>query len=199
MEARWASNEHTSRHETIADFLPMTDDDVEQRLARLTPCGVRAELRGDVLAAVASQLQPAAPSRWLRLAALATAASVLLGIVLNVWVNRAADRHLARLFGPPPVSKQAMEIAKAVEEITDAQTGQWVYRQLTVPRKSADFPAKYYAMVEQLIRELQIVSKGFHYAAPEEDTEMDRDRPGLPGGGRTGCQRLAGMDYRYTA
>ena len=130
------------------------NDDVEQRLGRLTPRGVRPELREQVLGAVESELHEgtavqaaaptqshcepsldeAPPSPWLRRAAMAVAASLLLGIGLNVWVSKASERHLAELFGPPPISKGAMEIAKDVEAITDAETGQWVYRRLTVPR-----------------------------------------------------------------
>ena len=35
------------------------NNDIEQRLSRLTPCGLRPDLRGQVLGAVAGELQPA--------------------------------------------------------------------------------------------------------------------------------------------
>ena len=183
------------------------NDDIERLLDRLTPRGVRAELRVDVLAAVTGALQ-AEPDRlcesrtnspWLRRSALVVAASLLVGVALNVWANETSKRRLARLFGPPPVSKRAMEIADAIEEITDAQTAQWVYRRLTVPHRSDGYPAKYYATLERLIRELETVPKDSYYEPPEKDTEMDRDRPGRAGGDRTGCQRRVRLDHRYTA
>ena len=183
------------------------NDDVEQLLGRLTPRGVRAELRSEVLAAAMSALQ-AEPSRlresrakspWLRRSALAVAASLLVGIAMNIWANEASKRRLARLFGPPPVSRRALEIANAIEGITDAQTAQWVYRRLTAPRRSDGFPAKYYATVERLINELETFSKDSYYEPPEKDTEMDRHRPGRAGGDRSGCQRRVRLDHRYTA
>ena len=94
----------------------MMNDDIEQLLGRLTPRGVRPELRPQVLAAVASQLEAEPASPWLRRSALAVAASLLVGIAMNIWASHAAERRLARLFGPPPVSKQAMELANAVGE-----------------------------------------------------------------------------------
>ena len=112
----------------------MMNDDIEQLLGRLTPRGVRPELRPQVLAAVASQLEAEPASPWLRRSALAVAASFLVGIAMNIGASEMAERRLAQLFGPPPVSKQAMELANAVEEITDAKTAQWVYQQFTAPR-----------------------------------------------------------------
>ena len=139
-------------------------------------------------------------SPWLRRAALAVAASLLVGIAMNVWASMASQRHLARLLGPPPVSKRAMEVAKMIEEASDAQTAQWVYQRMAVPRSaSPDALAKHYAAVEQLIRELQTVSKGSDHETPQKDTQMDRDRPGRAGGDTTGSQRLVRLDYRYTA
>ena len=107
------------------------NDDVEQRLSRLTPRGVRPELREQVLGAVASELQVAEcatasqavdgggcrhkresdlwrrllcrqppPSPWLRRAAMAVAASLLLGIGLNVWVSKASDASFGPAFRP---------------------------------------------------------------------------------------------------
>ena len=187
------------------------NDDMEQRLAQLTPRGLRPELRGQVLAAVGTELQTArgdsttaAPttSPWARRCALAVAASLLVGIAMNIWANEASKRHLARLFGPPPVSKQAMELAKDVERITDAQTGRWVFQRLTAPRESRDGLAEYAeycTTLKQLIDELQIASKDSYYETPQKDSEMGRDRPGRAGGDRSGCQRLVGVDYRYTA
>jgi hypothetical protein len=261
------------------------NDDVEQRLSRLTPRGVLPELREKVLGAVADELQaapkehgspspgqrpgeidpiesalpaqranrssnrwpvgptekqdqPTYPGRcpglgeqkglrpiettskdtaapativasstktdspWLRRAATTVAASLLLAIGLNVWVNKASDRYLAQLVGPPPVSKGATEVAKTVADITDAQTGQWVYRRLTVPPQPgavAAAYAKYCDGVKKLIDELQTASKDSYRETPQEDSEMDRDRAGRIGGDSTDCQRRLRLDYRYTA
>jgi hypothetical protein len=223
------------------------NDDVEQRLDRLTPRGVRPELRDVVLGAVAAELQsnnsattnptfgvpllrrssgrpeelpstackqavahsefqgggriiadttiPDSP--WFRRAAMAVAASLLLGIGLNVWVSKTSTRRLAQFFGPPPISKQALEIAKDVEKITDAETGRWIYSRLTITCQPGDnkaIYAKYRDTIKRLIDELQTVSKDSYH-----DSEMDRDRTGWIGGDRFDCQRRVRRDYRFTA
>jgi hypothetical protein len=146
--------------------------------------------------------KPPTDSPWLRRAATAVAASLLLGIGLNIWAAKASEQRLARLFGPPPISKQAMEIAKDVEKITDAQTGQWVYRQLAMPRKPGDAAvaySKYRDTVKRLIDELQTVSKDSCHETLQKDTEMDRGHTGCVGGRRFDCQRRVRLDYRCTA
>jgi hypothetical protein len=234
------------------------NDDIEQRLDRLTLRGVRPELRTQVLGAVAEELEsrvgqanrsptvsgddnehtaacvpllgtssagrkrserhclfqavahvneecaPAADtdSPWLRRAAMAVAASLLLGVGLNVWASKSSECHLAQLFGPPPISKQAMEIAKAVEQITDAQTGQWVYRRLAPPRHSGDGAAayaKYCDTIKRLIDELQTASKDSYHETPQKDSEMDRGHTVCPRGHRFDCQRRVRLDHRCTA
>jgi hypothetical protein len=250
------------------------NDDVEQRLGRLTPRGVRSALREQVLGAVADELQvapkghdlpspgqrpgeavpiesissaqrakgspngwpvgpineqgqglsspgrcpglgelqglrPAEPvsqnivalvkadSLWLRRAAMAVAASLLLGIGLNVWASRASERRLAQLFGPPPISKRAMEIATDIETITDAETGRWVYSRLTISHQSVKGEIvykKYQDTIKRLIDELQTVSKDAYH-----DSEMDRDRTGWIGGDRFDNQCRIRRDFRFTA
>ncbi len=178
------------------------NDDIEQVLQRLTPRGAMADLRPRVLATVVAELRADTTSPWLRRSALVMAASIVLGIGLNIWATKASERRLAQLFGPPPVSQRAMEIAKDIERITDAQTGQWVYRQLTAGRENRDARAdyaRYIATVNRLIKELQTVSRDSYHETPEKDIEMDRDRAGRTGGHRTTGQRLVRLDYRYTA
>ena len=177
----------------------MMDDNMERLLSELTPSGVRPELRPRVLEAVASELLKETQSRWLRLAALATAASILLGIGMNVWVSKASEQRMAELFGPPPVSKQAMDLAEAVAKITDAQTGQWVYRQMTASRPTGDGLAKYHEILNELIREQHIVSKDTYHETPEKDSEMDRDRTGSAFGDPASGQCRVRLDYRCTA
>jgi hypothetical protein len=179
----------------------MTEENLERMLNELPPRGVRKELRCRVLEAVDGELlaKKEKPSRGMRWAALATAASLLLGIGLNVWASRESERRFARLFGPPPVSKQAMELAADVEKITDAKTGQWVYCQLTRARPSGEGLAKYYAAVEALIREQQIVSKENNHETGEKNPEMDRDRTGSDFGDRAYLECMVRLDYRCTA
>jgi hypothetical protein len=176
------------------------NDDMEQVLGQLTPRGVRPELRSQILAAVEAQLQTEPASPWLRRCALAVAASLLAGIGMNIWASKESERHLAQLYGPPPVSKRAMEVAKMIEGVTDAQTAQWVYQRLAVPRAaSPDALAKHYLAMHQLIKELQTDFKGSYHETPQKDPQMDRDRPGRARGDTSSGQRSVCVDYRYTA
>lgn len=220
------------------------NDEVENRLNRLTPRGVSPDLREKVLRAVAGELpstsdvpllgtssalsrsdvqatpkatkviaadtpftselccrqSPASP--WLRRATIAAAASLLMGIGLNMWVSRASERRLAEIFGPPPISQGAMEIAKTIEGITDAQTAQWVYRRLAVPpspRAMEIARREYCRVVRTLIDELQVASKEPCHETPQKNTEMDRSHPGRSDGDSTDCQRYLRLDYGCTA
>ena len=118
----------------------MMNDDIEQLLrpidAPRRPPGVASAGAGGGGEPIADGGMPASP--WLRRSALAVAASLLVGIAMNIGASQMAERRLAQLFGPPPVSKQAMELANAVEEVTDAQTAQWVYQRFAAPRPSGD-------------------------------------------------------------
>jgi hypothetical protein len=119
------------------------NDDIEKLLSGLTPRGAGPELRPRVLAAVAEQLQ-AAPSPWLRRSALAVAASLLVGIALNVWVNQAADRRLVQLLGPlPPASQDAQRAlaeynAVLQELIAETQNPAITPRPAAAPRGADD-------------------------------------------------------------
>ncbi len=160
------------------------NDDIEQLLGRLTPRGVRPELRPQVLAAVTDQLQAEPASPWLRRSALAVVALLVLGIGMNVWVNDRSHRRLAQIFGQPGSDRTS-------------ESSLW----LAGPGQPGDRDAlaKRYAALQQLIHEFEAVSKGSYHEAPQKDPQMDRDRPGRAGGDRSGCQRLLRMDYRYTA
>jgi hypothetical protein len=163
------------------------NDDIEQRLGHLTPRGPRAELRPQVLAAVAGQLQADRESRRFRRSALVVAASIVLGVALNIGLSRASDRRIAKLLGPPPLSKQALEIAEFVGKATDAETGQWVYRQLAPTPTSGDGRAAYAAyceMLQQLIEESQPALR---------QRSPSKERPDFRGAGSVGC------DARYLA
>ena len=178
------------------------ENEMERILRQVTPRGIRPDLRPRVLDALAGQLQTEPASPWLRRSALAVAASILVGIALNVWASRSAERRLAQVLGPPPVSKRATELAKAVEVVTDAQTGEWAYRRLAAPHPSGARLAAYVAYTDTLRRLLEksfVVLKGPPDETPQKAPQMDRDRPGRAGGGTTDCQRHSGLDHRYTA
>lgn len=177
------------------------DDHAEQRLRRVTPRGAGPELRGQVLAAVGRELAADRVGPWGRRLGLAVAASLLLGVVLNVWVNKASDRRLARLYGPPPVPRQIAEVAEAVASVTDAETGRrieqqlvaaWRSRAAALPQRAIDYA--------QLMRELKLVRKDpRHEDLLEKGTEMDRDRRRGAPGDTSDCQRHLGLEHRFTA
>jgi len=175
----------------------MMNDDMEELLGRLTPRGVRADLRPQVLAAVASHLKAERASPWLMRSTLVVAALLLLGIGMNLGVSERAERRLAEIYGPPAVSKRAMELAKAVEEVTDAQTAQWVYRQFAAPPPRGDGLAAY-AAYSDMLRRLLNTKEPFD-ETPQEDSQVERDRPGRPAGDRSDCQRYLRLDHRCTA
>jgi hypothetical protein len=199
----------------------MMNDEIEQLLGRLTPRGVRPELRPQILAAVANQCRTSFPTRpgkldesdnssygtlhsspWLRWSAIAVAASLLVAIGANIWVNQASERRLAQFFSDPPVSKQAMEVANAVEKITDAKTAQWIYQQFAARQPSGNGLAAYAAysnMLKQLIDRSSVLPEEPFNETSQKDPQMDRGNPGRTGGGRPGCQRRVRLDYRHTA
>jgi hypothetical protein len=155
------------------------NDDMDQLLGRLTPHGPRAELRPQVLAAVAGQLQADRESRVFRRSALTVAALIVFGIVLNIGLSRASDRRIAKLFGPPPLSKQALEIAEFVGQATDAETGRWVYQQVATSIASSDGHAAYAAycgMLQRLIAETQRNPRGPKTSNSRPDIRGAADR-----------------------
>ncbi len=180
----------------------MMPDDIEQLIGRLTPRGVRAELRPRVLAAVANELEARPVSPWSRISARAMAAALLAGLLMNFCASEVASRRLAQLYGPPPPSKQAMEVAFAVEKVTDIQTARWVYEHFAAACPPGDRFAAYVAysdVLKRLIDNSPLTFKGSENATPQEDSEMDRDHTGRTGGGGPDCQRRVCLDYRYTA
>jgi hypothetical protein len=145
---------------------------------------------------------PDRESWWMRRAAAAVAAAMFFGIVSNVWASWRADRFMAKLLGPPPVSKQAMEIAQEIGRITDPQTAQWVYHRLTPRPQPGDGLAAYTAycrLLNQITRESFAFIKEPDDATPKTDSEMERNRTRRPDGDPFGCQRPLRLDYRRAA
>jgi hypothetical protein len=136
--------------------------ELEQQLARLKPRGLRAELRPRVLAGVNAQLLMETPSLWLRRAAVGMAASLFLGIALNIAANQAADRHIIALFGSLPVPNANAERAMA----------------------------EYNMLTQKLLAEMNVSEKdGFHddKKTPEKNAPMGWNRAGGFGGDWADC------------
>jgi len=180
----------------------MNDDEIERLLGRLKPRVPAPDIRPWVLTAVASELRKEPDSPWLRRVTWATAAALLFGIALNVWVNESANCRLAQLFGPPPISKQAKELADTIESVADAQTARWVYERCVAAQSSGDGRAAYEAYrkrLTQLASELSGSFKELEHETPQENPQVERDRNGRTRGDRSDCQRPLRLDYRYTA
>jgi hypothetical protein len=180
----------------------MMHNDIEQLLSGLSPRGVSPELRPRVLAATQRQLieEPAAP--WLWRSALAVAAALLVGIAMNVGASTMAERNMAKLFGPPPVPKQVLELARDVERVAGADAAQSVLQQFTKRHPSRDGHAAYMAyadVLRQLSDGSSINPRESDHETPEENPQMDRNHSARPRGDRTDCQRGVRLDYRYTA
>ena len=177
------------------------NDDIERRLDHVSPLGAPAELRPRVLAAVAEQLQSAAPlpSRRSFYPVLAVAAGLLASLALNVWVNDRLDRRLAVVLGPPPVRKQAAEIAADVASITDSATGQWVYERLAADRPDHDAAREYAVRLLQLIQQLTLDFKETADEAPRKNPQVDGDRRGCRDHHPADAQCLLRVEYRYRA
>ncbi len=132
------------------------DEEMERILRQATPRGADAALRGRVLAAVgcgeavgpavpAGSIPPseepagtAGPTSWERVYWPAVAAAILLGVLLNYWIAVEGKERLARIMGPPAVSKQAADVAADIAAITDEATGRWAYERLAASRRPPD-------------------------------------------------------------
>lgn len=102
------------------------DEALEETLRRCAPRVPEASLRSQVLAAVSTELAAERRARsWrprLRIPGWAVAASIALGIALNVWAMHGERTRDARLLGAQPPLRRVVEIAEAVRSVTDLQT-----------------------------------------------------------------------------
>jgi len=177
------------------------DEHVEQTLRRLTPCGAGPELRGQVLAGVGRELSAEPASRWQGKLGLAVAASILLGIVLNVWAVRVDRQCQARLYGPRPVPRQIADLTETVASVTDAETGRRLERQLAAIWRSREAELPYPPIdYSQFLREFEVVRKEPpHEDLLKEGTETNRDRRRRGDRDTSDCQRHLGLEDRLTA
>jgi hypothetical protein len=151
------------------------NDDVEELFERGMPRGPAPELRTRVLAAVGRQLDRRNDLRRLCLAALAAAAALMVSVGLNVWADRSIDVRLARVVGPAPMDRAAMELANDIAAVTDTETGRWFYRRMVSIRKPQDGFRQWQAGCQRILNELILLGKDRTY---EETAPVDRDRRG---------------------
>ena len=104
-------------------------DDLEQLLGQHSPGEPDKLLRKRVLGAVAEELARRPAANWASRAAWAVAALLLIGIGLNMWAYRADRERLARYFAPRP-PQAVLDVADAVESVTDRRTRDLVQQQL---------------------------------------------------------------------
>ena len=174
--------------------------DLEQKLGQLTPRGAGPELRDQVLDAVGQALHAEPSSGWRFRSGLAVAASLVLAIVLNVWVNRWADRNLARLYGPPPVPKPIVEIAQTIASNTDTKTGRWFQTQFALAWQSRKVPAPDRGReYTRILNELRLVPRESQNEASQEDPEVDGDYRRRGDRDTSRDQRNPCLDYQLTA
>jgi hypothetical protein len=177
------------------------NDDIESRLRQATLRGAPPELRPRILAAVAGELRSATPrpSRRQFRPAIAVAASLLTALALNYWVNTTIDRRLTIVFGPPPVQRQAAEIAAEIASITDDATGQWAYEKLAASRPRDDDVRQYPVQLQRMIQELTVDFKETANEAPQKIPQMGRDRSGSRDRQHADAQCILGLEHRYRA
>ena len=105
------------------------NDDLEQLLSQHSPGEPDVAIRSRVLTAVAHELTSARKINWNRRAAWAVAALLLVGICLNIWAYRADRQRLAKYFDKQP-SQAVLDVADAIESVTDRPTRELVQAQL---------------------------------------------------------------------
>ncbi len=111
-------------------------DELPEIFARLKPRPAPAKLRTQILAGVESHLTRRTKPRWERAIELAVAASVVLGIGLNVWQVQSAEAWQLRVFGPAPVPAPVTEVAGMAASVTDPATGKLIEERLLSVRSA---------------------------------------------------------------
>jgi len=160
-------------------------DDLERLLSEITHRGAPPELRSRVMEVVAKELNADARTRASlpTLGLAAVAAAFVLSLALNYQVNRASERRLAKILGPIPPSKQALELANDIAAITDAETGRWAYERLAPKRDSVQEIPKHARELQRLIHELALDLPETDHEAPQENPRLDRAVGRRLGGG----------------
>src|SRR5690606_20574872 len=162
-----------------------------------TPRGAPPELRSRAMEAVAKELNADARPRGSlpALGLAAVAAAFVLSLALNHQVNRASERRLARILGPIPPSKQALELANEIAAITDAETGRWAY-ELLAPKSDAvrEIP-KHARELQRLIHEVTLDLPETDHETPQENPRLDRAVGRRPAGGLSVVLRVLHVEH----
>ena len=162
-------------------------NDIEDTLESLTPCRAPAEVRDEVLGAVADELVATRPTpvrraRWGFRVGAAVAGSLILGVVLNVWAIRTDDARQARLFGPEPLPRQLCETVETAEYVAGSECAEAIRQRLVSAWQSRprDDPRAVLRHRQQLMQ-LVLSEKGFIDAEKEPQMpEVDGHRLGQP-------------------
>jgi hypothetical protein len=104
--------------------------DPERLLEQLTPCRVSAEIRCNILDAVADELHALKQWRNQQWLGLATVVLLLLSIVFNLWVKQSICQRIASLYPPVQPSREVVETANYIATYTNPQVGEWMYQQM---------------------------------------------------------------------
>lgn len=169
------------------------NDDVERILSNLTPRGAPPDLRGRVLRAVAAELavNRRAPPLLTRLdvrAALAVAAALFLGVLLNIWIIYTDDASQARLCGNRPLPREIRETVQMAEQAAGLAGAEFVRRQLV-----AAWQARHRTQpldLEPYRQQLrQVLFTEERLTDVQEDTEVDGDHPDRNARSAVDCKR----------
>jgi hypothetical protein len=177
--------------------------DLEFCLRQLRLRGPSAELRERVLAAVAMEIEREAKPERLRprfRIQLTVAIAACLGgsLLLNHLVSSALDRRLARLLGPPPVPRLAVELAAEIASVTDADTGRWALARFMAGSQGSD-PRHHAKRLQTLIRELTADVEGNPDETPQDTSQMVRDLRGSRDHPASAAERLVRLEHWNTA
>jgi hypothetical protein len=112
-------------------------DELPEIFDRLKPQPAPPELRPRVLAAVERELTRRKKPRWERAFELGVAASLLVGVGLNVWQWRGDGHRQASVHGPLPAAARE-ELVDAVASITDEATAKMLVDGLVSMRLHPD-------------------------------------------------------------
>jgi hypothetical protein len=175
------------------------NDEAEQILAQIKPCGASRELRPRILNAVDAKLRASRSWRMQKRVGLITAAMVIFGVGLNVWVDRSVSRRIAAIFPPPAPLRGAVEIAVFVSKYADPEAGQLIYQQLVGNQSTACSSEKYFAYIRKLTVEAGSIYKDKFYEKSEKNPSLDRHKPGSDNRDPADMRGMLQLDSRLTA
>jgi hypothetical protein len=122
---------------------------------RYTPRPAPVALRSQTLAAVDRELARRQKPRWERGFELAVAASLVLGVGLNVWLWRTDETRQMELAQRAP-SAAAREVARAVASAAGPAAGQWAQNEFTRAeshkRRDASGSQRYQRLLHELFQ-----------------------------------------------